>query len=143
MSSIIAGFSFAYKLRRKCIVSKELLEMCDLMAIELNYSVSESSKIIKRLSNEPSLSNLLFLKDFNFENINISTELNDVDNERINSLFKNIGKVDVNSMLELLSTFKINMIESNRNYEEYYKTHSRLYIAYAVFGGIVVSLVLI
>lgn len=139
----MAGLSFAYKLRRKCIVSKELLEMCDLMAIEFSYSVTESTKIIKRLSSEPSLCHLCFLKDFNFENIDISTELSEVDNERINSLFRNIGKVDVNSMLELLSSFKLNMTESNKNYEEYYKTHSRLYIAYGIFGGIVVSLVLI
>lgn len=139
----MVGISFVFKLKRKCIVSRELLEMCDLMAIEFSYSVSESTKIIKRLSSEPSLCHLTFLKNFDFEDINISTELSQIDNERINNLFKNIGKIDADSMLELLSSFKMNMTESNKSYEEYYKTHSRLYMAFGVFGGIVVSLVLI
>lgn len=139
----MVGISFVFKLKRKCIISRELLEMCDLMAIEFSYSVSESTKIIKRLSSEPSLSHLTFLKNFDFENINILTELSQIDNERINNLFKNIGKIDANSMLELLSSFKMNMAESNKSYEEYYKTHSRLYMVFGVFGGIVVSLVLI
>lgn len=139
----MAGFSLAYKIKRKCIVSRELLEMCDLMSIEFSYSVNESTKIIKRLSNEPTLAHLIFLKDFNFEDISISTELSQIDNARINNLFRNIGKIDVNSMLELLTSFKMNMIESNKIYEEYYKTHSRLYIAFGIFGGLVISLVLI
>lgn len=139
----MAGFSFVYKLKRKCIISREVLEMCDLMSIEFNFSVNESTKIIKRLSNEPSLEHLTFLKNFNFENIDISTELNAIDNERINNLFRNIGEVDINSMLELLSSFKMNMIESNKNYENYYETHSRLYIAFGIFTGLVISLVLI
>ncbi len=117
--------------------------MCDMMSIEFSFSANESTKIIKRLSDEPSLSHLVFLKDFNFENIDITTELNSVDNERINNLFKNVGKVDIDSMLELLSSFKMNITESNKNYEEYYKTHSRLYIAFGIFGGLVISLVLI
>lgn len=143
LSSIAAGFSFAAKLKRKCIISRELVEMCNLMAIEFNFSLSESKKIIKRLASEPSLSHLEFLNDFNFENINIKTELSTVDNERINILFGNLGNTDTDSMLNLIEAFKSNMEESRRKYDEYYKNHGKLYIAFGIFGGLVISLVLI
>lgn len=117
--------------------------MCSLIAIELEFSVNESGKIIRRLSNEPTLSHLSFLKDINFENVDIKTELDNEDNERINFLFKNIGKTDCESMLNLLESFKQNMTESRKRYDEYYKSHARLYVAFGIFGGLAITLVLI
>lgn len=143
LSWIAAGFSNAYRLKRKCIVSNELVEMCNLIAIELEFSVNETGKIIKRLCSEPSLSHLDFLNSFDFENIHIKTELDDEDNERLNFLFKNIGKTDISSMLNLIESFKQNMIISKKKYENYYKNHSRLYIAFGIFGSLAVTLVLI
>jgi len=113
------------------------------MAIEFSFSVNESKKIIRRLASEPALSHLDFLKNFNFENISIRTELNPVDNERINILFGKLGNTDTESMLSLIEAFKSNMEESRRKYDEYYKNHGKLYIAFGIFGGLVISLVLI
>ena len=143
MSWIAAGFSNSFKLKRKCVISSELIEMCNLMAIELEFSVNETAKIIKRLCNEPTLSHLDFLKHLSFENIDIKTELDKEDNERINFLFKNIGKTDSASMLNLIEAFKQNMQISRKKYEDYYKSHSRLYIAFGIFGSLAVTLVLI
>lgn len=117
--------------------------MCSLMAIELEFSVNETAKIIKRLSGEPMLSHLKFLNDFRPESINIKTELDDEDNEKINFLFQNIGKTDYASMLSLIESFKQNMMISRKRYEDYYKNHSRLYIAFGIFGSLAVTLVLI
>ena len=77
------------------------------------------------------------------ESRHIKTELDKEDNERINFLFKNIGKTDTASMLSLIETFRQNMQLSRNKYEEYYKSHSRLYIAFGVFGSLAVTLVLI
>lgn len=117
--------------------------MCSLISIELEFSVNETGKIIKRLCNEPSLSHLSFLDNFDFEDIHIKTELDDEDNERLNFLFKNIGKTDTASMLNLIESFKQNMLISRKKYEDYYKNHSRLYIAFGIFGSLAVTLVLI
>lgn len=143
LSWIAAGFSNAYKLKRKCSISSELIEMCNLMVIELEFSVNETGKIIKRLCNEPTLSHLDFLHNLCFENIDIKTELDKEDNEKINFLFKNIGKTDSASMLSLIEAFKQNMQISRKKYEDYYKSHSRLYIAFGIFGSLAVTLVLI
>ena len=124
-------------------MAKELVDMCALLAIELEFSVNESGKIIRRLSNEPTLSHLSFLKNINLENVDIKTELDSDDNERINFLFQNIGKTDSDSMLNLLKAFKQNMTESRKRYDEYYKNHAKLYVAFGVFGGLALTLVLI
>lgn len=143
LSWIAAGFSNAKRLKRKCVVSNELIEMCSLIAIELEFAVNETGRIIRRLSREPTLSHLKFLQDFNLENIHIETELNEEDNERLNFLFLNMGKTDSASMLSLLEAFKQNMQISRKKYEDYYKSHSRLYVAFGIFGSLAVTLVLI
>ncbi|MDE6413626.1 MAG: hypothetical protein K2K42_07065, partial [Eubacterium sp.] len=91
----------------------------------------------------PTLSHLTFLQNISLENIDIKTELDKEDNERINFLFKNIGKTDSASMLNLIEAFKQNMLVSRKNYEDYYKNHSKLYIAFGMFGSLAVTLVLI
>lgn len=143
LSSAAAGISCAYKLKRRCIIAQEIIEMCSLMEVEFGYSLSDSKQIVKRLAYEPMLSHLDFLRNFDFEKIEIITELNNTDNERLNSLFNNLGKIDSESMIKLISSFKVNMSESLKKYEDYYKTHSRLFVAFGVFGGLMFSLVLI
>lgn len=117
--------------------------MCSLIAIELEFAVNETGRIIRRLSSEPTLSHLKFLQDFNLENIHIKTELDEEDNERLNFLFLNMGKTDSASMLNLIEAFKQNMQISRKKYEDYYKSHSRLYVAFGIFGSLAVTLVLI
>lgn len=138
-----AGVSCAYRLRRKCLISKELVEMSELMAIELEFSARESGRIVKRLCDEPTLSHLDFLQSIDFENVDIKTELDGEDNERINFLFENIGKTDTSSMLNFLETFRQNMEQSRKRYDEYYKNHARLYVMFGIFGGFAITLVLI
>ena len=117
--------------------------MSELMAIELEFSARESGRIVKRLCGESTLSHLDFLNTIDFENVDIKTELDAEDNERINFLFENIGKTDTSSMLGLLETFKQNMLQSRKRYDEYYKNHAKLYVMFGIFGGIAITLVLI
>lgn len=131
------------KIKERCIIAAELIEMAELMAVELSYSADNSRKIIRRLGSESSLSHLSFLKNIDMENISIATALDTADNERINLLFNNLGKTDVHSMLEIIGLFKENMRISKERYDEYYKSHSRLYIAFGVLGGLAVSIMLI
>ncbi len=143
LSWIAAGFSNARRLKRRCVIANEIIEMCNLIAIELSFSVNETGKILKRLCSEPSLSHLTFLQHLDFEDIHIKTELDEEDNERLSFLFENMGKTDIASMLNLLESFRQNMLLSRKKYEDYYKNHSRLYIAFGIFGSLSVTLVFI
>lgn len=136
------GLTLSEKLRKKCVVCAQLIEMCNIISIELGCSLSDSGKIIERLKGETALKSLGFLQSFDFELIDIKTPLDAQDNERLNLLFSELGKTDCDTMLNLTEAFRLNMCESKKRYDEYYKTHSRLYIALGFLSGIGVSLVL-
>ncbi|MGN8612581.1 UNVERIFIED_CONTAM: hypothetical protein LJA04_09265, partial [Campylobacter jejuni] len=76
------------------------------MNVELSFSADNSKKIIKKLAADENLSHLSFLKSIDLENINITTVLKSADNERVNSLFKNLGCTDISSMIKIIDSFK-------------------------------------
>lgn len=133
----------AQKLKNKYIICCELLQMCSLMSIEIGYYSNDTKSVVNNLSNEPALSHLSFLKTFDPENINIKTELSDSENEKINALFRILGTTDSSSMLDIINSFCKSMEESKEKYLVNYKNHSRLYIAFGIFGGMAVSIILV
>lgn len=143
IASAFAGVFYAMKLSERCAIASQLIQMADMMAVELSFSADNSRKIIKKLCREESLSRLHFLKDIDLENINIKTGLSAADDEKVNMLFKSLGSTDVASMLKIINSFKESISESRKKYEEYRRSHSRLYIAFGILGGLAVSIVLI
>ena len=142
-ASVVTGLAYLYKIKEKCLISSELISMADLMSAELSFSADSTKRIVARLASEPSLSHLTFLRELDFENINISTPLNASDNEMINLLFKELGKSDVFSTIALIGSFREGMQISNKKYEEYYASHYKLCIAFGVLGGLAVSVILV
>lgn len=138
-----AGIAYLLRIKERCVVASELIQMADFMNVELSFSADNSKKIIKKLAAEENLSHLSFLKSIDLENINITTVLKSADNERVNSLFKNLGCTDISSMIKIIDSFKENMTVSKAQYDEYYRTHSRLGVAFGVLSGLAVTVVLI
>ncbi|MCI6245788.1 MAG: stage III sporulation protein AB [Eubacterium sp.] len=143
IASVFTGLTYLFKLKEKCSVSSELITMADLMCAELSFSASSTEKIISRLAAEPSLSHLYFLKEIDFENISIKTPLDSSDNEQINLLFKELGKSDVESTVALINSFRESMQLSHKKYEENYRSHYKLCIAFGVLGGLAVTVILV
>ena len=143
IASVFTGLTYLFKLKEKCSVSSELITMADLMCADLSFSASSTEKIISRLAAEPSLSHLYFLKEIDFENISIKTPLDSSDNEQINLLFKELGKSDVESTVALINSFRESMQLSHKKYEENYRSHYKLCIAFGVLGGLAVTVILV
>ena len=143
IASVFTGLTYLFKLKEKCSASWELITMANLMCAELSFSASSTEKIISRLAAEPSLSHLYFLKEIDFENISIKTPLDSSDKEQINLLFKELGKSDVESTVALINSFRESMQLSNKKYEEYYRSHYKLCIAFGVLGGLAVTVILV
>lgn len=137
------GLYYALKTRERCETARQLLQMADMMAVELSFSADNSRKIINRLKKEKSLSRLTFLNDINMENIDIKTGLNPADDEKVNMLFKSLGSTDVRSMLKIINSFKESISASLSGYTDYSRSHSRLFAAFGILGGLAVSIVLI
>lgn len=142
-ATISAGIAYLHKIRERCLIASELLQMADLMSVELSFSADTSKKIIRKLSNERTLVHLGFLKNINLENIDITTGLSSTDNEKVNALFRILGSTDIKSMIKIIDSFKENMAVSKSKYDEYYKSHSRLCLAFGILSGLAVTVVLI
>ena len=65
------------------------------------------------------------------------------DKEQINLLFRELGKSDVESTVALINSFRESMQLSNKKYEEYYRSHYKLCIAFGILGGLAVTVVLV
>lgn len=139
----VTGLYYAYKTEERCETVRQLILMAEMMAVELSFSADNSRKIIDKLKKERSLSKLAFLNSIDLENIDIKTGLDPADDEKVNMLFKNFGSTDVQSMLKLIDSFKESMSLRLSAYTDYKRSHSRLYVAFGVLGGIAVSIVLI
>lgn len=140
---IATGAYYAYKTKERCETARQLIQMADMMAVELSFSADHSRKIIDRLRKETSLSRLGFLNDIDLEKIDIKTGLEPKDDEKVNMLFKSLGSTDVQSMLKIINSFKESISVSLSRYSDYSKSHSRLFVAFGILGGLAVSIVLI
>lgn len=137
------GAYYALKTKDRCETARQLIQMADMMSVELSFSADNSRKIINRLRKEKSLSKLGFLNDIDLENIDIKTGLDPADDEKVNMLFRNLGSTDVSSMLRIINSFKESISASLKGYTEYSRSHSRLFVAFGILGGLAVSIVLI
>ena len=138
-----AGVFAALRLREKSRVARLLIEMADMMQSMLSFCAADSVKIIHTLSRESTLSELTFLKNMDFENIAVSTCLDESDNERTALLFKMLGSTDVPSMMKSIDAYKAGMELSARKYEEYCKSHAKLFVAFGVLSGMLLTVLVI
>ncbi len=138
-----AGAYYAFKTKERCETARQLIRMADRIAVELSFSADNSFKIISKLRKDKTLSNLEFLNEIDLENVNIKTGLNPSDDEKVNSLFRSLGSTDVKSMIKILDSFKESISASLSGYCDYSRSHSRLYFAFGILGGLAVSIMLI
>ena len=117
--------------------------MCNLMSIEIGYFSNDTKSVVNNLSKEPALSHLKFLKSYDPENIEIKTDLSESENEKLCVLFRVLGTTDSASMLDMINSFSKTIEDSKEKYLGNFKSHSRLYIAFGVFGGMAVSILLV
>ncbi len=137
------GVFAALRLREKSRISRLLIEMADMIETMLSFSAEDSVKIVRALSNERTLSELYFLKNMDFENITVLTCLDESDNERTALLFKMLGSTDVQSMIKNLEAYKAGMELSARKYDEYCKSHAKLFVAFGMLGGLFLTVLVI
>ena len=77
------------------------------------------------------------------ENIAVSTCLNESDNERTVLLFKMLGSTDVPSMMKCIEEYKASMELSACKYDEYCKSHAKLFVAFGLLGGLLLTVLII
>jgi hypothetical protein len=103
----------------------------------LKSTMPETDEILRILKSDYKLT------DFDFTLNSSKYLLNKSDNSKLVNLFESIGKYDVDSQILIADEFVGYFKLQKNKYQDYYNEHYKLYILFGLFGGIIVSLVLI
>ncbi len=71
------------------------------------------------------------------------TPLSDDENKIIGGFFYSLGKYDVDNQIKQIEAFREYMTESQRKYEEMYKSKAKIYLSLSFSFGVIVTLALI
>ena len=103
----------------------------------ISSTTPETEEIFHQLMNDERLKKFDF--DLNVENIPLSTE----EYNRIKDFFAALGRYDVDCQLRYINEFIGYYKMLKQQYQEYYASHHKLYIAFGVLSGMVISIFLI
>lgn len=123
---------------------KARLDFCDKMlciaeniSILLNSTAPETSEMFKKLSCTEKL------KGIDFDNVCSFSPLTDGENEIINEYISSVGKYDIQTQIKCASEFAAAMGSIQKKYRQGYEKNKKLYIAFGLSAGIVISVLLI
>ncbi len=140
LSTTAAGVYVSDKAREKVLICKELLQLCDLLALDIGYRNTPLGELISGLP----FKRLGFLT---IEKIKSRGKMDlpftEDENSELALFLYSLGKSDSKSQLKLIEAFKQYVSEMKNNYYEKYVKSSKLYISFGFFFGTVISLVFI
>lgn len=144
LSTTALGLLFSDQSKKRISICTQLLSFCDLLSMNLSYTVNPINKIICKTVNDERYKNLDFItQDCIKEKSKILSPLSFAENEEISQFLYSLGKSDIKSQLILIDSFREYINHSLLIYREKHKKNSKLFITFGFFGGVVISLLLI
>lgn len=140
LSTTGIGAHCAFKLKEKCLICKELKQLCDILSIDISFRKNSVIRIIE----ENSFSHLDFIKPESVMNEKLlDTPLSDEENKELSAFLYSLGKSDTKSQLMLIEGFREYIEICEKSYDERYSKNAKLYRVLGVFSGALMSLMLI
>lgn len=127
------GLMAVKKQREKIEYIDMLIYIGNRILLLLKSTMPETNEIIRILKNDSRTAQF----DIN------CLPLRDEDNREILNLFSCLGKYDIDSQILIAEEFIGYFRLLKKQYQDYYNQHYRLYIVFGIFGGILVSVLLI
>lgn len=144
LSTTALGLLLSDKSKKRISICYQLISFCDLLSMDLSYTVNPINKIISKIINNERYKNLDFItQDCVKQKSTISSPLSNAENEEISQFLYSLGKSDIKSQLLLIDSFKEYINHSLSIYRDKHKKDSKLFVTFGFFGGVVVSLLLI
>lgn len=130
------GLMAAKSKRKQIEYTDGLVYLGSRISLLLKSTMPETEEIIKQLRNDERLE----FFDFSLELKN--SPLSSQDNQRIINLFNSIGMYDVDSQLMIVDEFTGYFKMLNKQYQDYYDKHYKLYIIFGISSGLLLSVIL-
>lgn len=136
-SSTLTGLGCSKRIKDRIKVCDEIINFCDSVMIDLNYTITPIKQIVKK-------SSISFFDEGNIEEKNrIDTILTRQENEEISKFLFSLGKTDLKSQIKLIESFKSRMIITKQKYKNQLDSKSKIYTSLGVCFGLVLALILI
>lgn len=130
------GLMAAKSKRKQIEYTDGLVYLGSRISLLLKSTMPETEEIIKQLRNDERLE----FFDFSLELKN--SPLSSQDNQKIINLFNSIGMYDVDSQLMIVDEFTGYFKMLNKQYQDYYDKHYKLYIIFGISSGLLLSVIL-
>lgn len=130
------GLMAAKSKRKQIEYTDGLVYLGSRISLLLKSTMPETEEIIKQLKNDKRL-------DFFDFNLDLKdSPLLQQDNQKIINLFNSIGMYDVDSQLMIVDEFTGYFKMLNKQYQDYYDKHYKLYIIFGISSGLLLSVIL-
>lgn len=130
------GLMAAKSKRRQIEFTELLIYIGSRVLLLLKSTMPETEEIINQLKRDERL------KDFDFTLEFKNSPLPPQENQRITAFFGAIGMYDIDSQIMIADEFTGYFKMLNKQYQEYYDKHYKLYIVFGIASGLLLSVIL-
>ena len=140
---MIILFSFSLGLtamrfkKRQIDYIDSLIYIGEKILLMLGSTSPETEVIMRELENDERL------KNFDLTLNSSSSPLPSKENERSKMLLNTVGKYDLDAQINYINQYLGYFKMLRQQYQDYYNTHYKLYLAFGLFSGVLVSVLLI
>ena len=140
---MITLFSFSLGLTAMRFKKKQidyidsLIYIGERILLMLESTSPETDVIIRELENDERL------KNFDLTLNGSSSPLPSKENERSKTLLSTLGKYELEAQINYINQYLGYFKMLRQQYQDYYNSHYKLYLAFGLFSGVLVSVLLI
>lgn len=130
------GLMAAKSKKKQIDYTEGLIYLGNRIFLLLKSTMPETEEIIRLLKKDERLN----FFDFSLELKN--SPLSQQDNQKIINLFNSIGMYDIDSQIMIVDEFTGYFKMLNKQYQDYYDKHYKLYIIFGISSGLLLSVIL-
>lgn len=130
------GLMAAKSKKKQIDYTEGLIYLGNRISLLLKSTMPETEEIIRLLKKDERLD----FFDFSLELKN--SPLSQQDNQKIINLFNSIGMYDIDSQIMIVDEFTGYFKMLNKQYQDYYDRHYKLYIIFGISSGLLLSVIL-
>ena len=144
VSCTAAGLHSSDLLRQRYKICAELKTMCDMMIVDLGYSVTPAVLMLDSLLSDNRFKHLGFIDSNCIKRMtSLDSPLSDEDSKRLSSFLYSLGKSDIKGQIKLIENFRNIMAGKEEYYKQEYIKKSKLNMTFSFCAAAVFALAVV
>lgn len=144
VSCMAAGLHSSDSLRQRYKICSELKTLCDMMIVDLGYSVTPAVLMLDNFLSDSRFKHLNFFDSNCIKRLtSLESPLTDEDSKQLSSFLYSLGKSDVKGQIKLIDNFRNIMESKEEYYKQEYTKKSKLNMTFSFCAAAVFALVIV